>query len=331
MLSHPASLRRLVIEPTYACNLRCQHCYVRRSAGAVGQFAQLGHSRTVSFWQSVLQKTPQNLQIHFTGGELFSYPGIFSLLEYTRDRFPFTLSTNGTTLNQEDCRRLAELYPRHITISLLGPKQIHDAITGLPGSYDRAIAAIQALIRLLPRETLSVNFVLLPVNAMTLDEVVRVVECLGVGKMVVQLFDPALNRCGIVAGVENIPPPEYLDWSETDLGILQRSITHIQHQRRERLDVLLASEMTSEEIIRFISGDLDLKQWTCAEVFDTLRCSPTGQAYTCTGLALGSLDHRSPLEIWESPGFMAFRQSHIHSGLPSDCLGCCKIRRIYES
>jgi len=328
MLNNPDPLRRLVIEPTYACNLHCQHCYVRRSASAVGRTASLGKNRPVSFWREMLRNVPPGISLHFTGGELFVYPEIFALLECTRDRFPFTISTNATLLDGGDSKRLAELAPRHVTVSLLGPEPIHDAITGVPGSCRRAIRAVQALRGWLPDEGLSINFVLLPVNATALEAVIQLVERLGIAKLVIQLFDPALNRCGIVAGVDVVHPPDNLDWSQIDLNALRQTLTSIQSSSSCAPQVSLASEMTADEIISYISGSITLEQWTCAEVFDTLRCSPTGQAYTCTGLALGSLAQHSPLEIWESSKFVAFRQSRVQVGLKAGCVGCCKIRRI---
>jgi MoaA/NifB/PqqE/SkfB family radical SAM enzyme len=328
MLNNHHFLRRLVIEPTYACNLHCQHCYVRRSARAVGRTANLEENRPVSFWQEMLRNIPPGISLHFTGGELFVYPEIFALLECTRDRFSFTISTNATCLDPEACERLADLAPRHVTVSLLGPEPIHDAITGVPGSYRRTLRAVQTLRDWLPDEGLSVNFVLLPVNVTALEAVIHLVERLGIAKLVIQLFDPALNRCGIVAGVDVVPPPDDLDWSQIDLNTLRRTLTSIQSSPGCAPQVLLASSMTTDEIISYISGRIKLEQWTCAEVFDTLRCSPTGQAYTCTGLALGSLAQHSPLEIWESSKFVGFRQSHLQAGLRAGCVGCCKIRRI---
>jgi len=323
--SHP--LKRLVIEPTYACNLRCTHCYVYRSARAVGRVAHLRETRPVSFWQGVVQSAPDAIRVHFTGGELMAYPAIFELLESTAGRFPFSLSTNGTLLDPAACKRLVGLSPHHVTVSILGTEPIHDAITGVAGSFGRAVRAIKDLARLLPAGRVSVNFVLLPENAPVIVDVTRFVETLGVAGLVIQLFDPALNRCGVVAGVRDVPPPRRLDWSGVDLDGVEQTLEEINRRDSRDLAVLLASSMTPAEIVDYLSGEFDINRWTCSEVFDTMRCSPAGKVYTCNGLEIGALDRQSVLELWHSERFTAFRQAYSNTVLQPGCEGCCKIRK----
>jgi MoaA/NifB/PqqE/SkfB family radical SAM enzyme len=327
MLSDQFPIKRLVIEPTYACNLRCLHCYVHRSARAVKRLHTIREALPVSSWQKILQTVPAGISIHFTGGEIFVYPEIFTLLERTSTRFPFTVSTNGTRLRLEACRHLADLNPSHVTISILGTESIHDALTGVRGSYKKAVSTINALGQFLPHDRLSVNFVLLPQNAFALVDVASQVERLGAARLVIQLFDPALNRCGIVAGVNKVPEPSYLDWSEINLDGLRKMLEEVKHFASGKLDIVLASDMTPEEIVAYVSGTFDFKYWRCAEVFNTMRCSPIGTVYTCTGLEIGSLEQHSILDLWRSAKFDAFRQDHIQSVLEPSCIGCCKIRR----
>ena len=330
MEKNPHRLKRLVIEPTYACNLRCYHCYVYRSARAVRRMAHIRDTRPVSFWQKVMQSAPEDIHIHFTGGELFAYSEILELLENAASKFSFSISTNGTLLTPEVCYRLADLAPCRVTISILGTETIHDSITGTAGSFRKAARAIEDLIQLLPTDRVSVNFVLLPENASVVADVTKLVEELGATSLVIQLFDPALNRCGIVAGVEKIPPPDYLDWSSVDLASVIQMLDKVQHRASSEPAVLLASSMTPDETIDYVSGVFDVTQWTCAEVFDTMRCSPDGRVYACNGLEIGSLDLHGVPELWHSQRFTAFRQAHLHSVLEPSCKGCCKIRRRSE-
>jgi len=323
----PHTLKRLVIEPTYACNLRCTHCYVYRSARAVRRAAHLQDSRPVCFWQGVLHSAPDGIGVHFTGGELFVYSGVFELLESAGSRFPFSLSTNATLLNPTACNRLAELAPHHVTVSILGNEPVHDAITGVAGSFCRTVKAIEDLTQRLPSGRVSVNFVLLPENASAVVDVIKFVEGFDVSGMVIQLFDPALNRCGIVAGVENIPPPRALDWSGVDLDHVAQILERVRRRAISDLPVLLASSMTPTEIVNYLSGVFDTDEWKCSDVFDTMRCSPTGKVYTCNGLEIGDLGQRSVLELWHSERFTTFREARSSTVLEPGCEGCCKIRR----
>jgi MoaA/NifB/PqqE/SkfB family radical SAM enzyme len=319
-------LKRLVIEPTYSCNLHCWHCYVYRSARAVHRMAHVGDSLPLSFWRQVLRSAPEGISVHFTGGEVFTYPKARDLLACAATRFPFTLSTNGTFLDTRTCQYLAQLAPRHVTISILGTPSIHDTITGVPGAYHGAAGAVERLSRLLPAGRVDVNFVLLPENVSAVAEVARRVEDLGAARLVIQLFDPALSRCGIAAGLE-VPAPQNLDWSGVDLPRLRQVLEIAQSRNRPGIEIALASTMTPAEIIDYISGGFDIRLWACTERFDTLRCSPTGVVYTCTGLVIGSLERQATLDLWQSKKYVAFRQDRSGAALERDCIGCCKMHR----
>lgn len=321
------SLQRLVIEPTYACNLRCKHCYVLRSARAVNRVGHLADIRPVSFWKAVLKNAPADISVHFTGGEIFTYPKIFELLETTARRYPFSLVTNGSILDKADCQRLAQLSPRHVTISIHGNEQVHDRVTGVVGSYRKTVDAIETLIGLLPRDCLSINFVLLPENYRVVSHVVEFLEGMGVHTMVIQLFDPALHRCGITAGIEQLPPPQPLDWSNVDFRDVQELFEKVNQRTDHKLSVLLPSQMTPGEIVDFLLGNFNMDKWECSEVFDTMRCSPTGKVYTCSGLEIGNLGQQTILDLWDSDQYTSFRQSHTSAALKPGCEGCCKVRR----
>jgi MoaA/NifB/PqqE/SkfB family radical SAM enzyme len=321
------SLRRLIIEPTYACNLRCEHCYVARTARAVNRAGYLNNIFPVTFWCDVLQDVPDKIIVHFTGGEIFTYPEIFDLLERTAGRNPFTFVTNGSLLDEIDCERLAELGPSHVTISINGNENIHDGITGVAGSFRSSINTIRILGLLLPAEKLSVNFVLLPGNYMTIYEVCRLLEDVGAERLVVQLFDPALFRCGIAAGTQNPPSFQCLDWSGEALFKLRNLLEDIVCKTDRNLSICLASDMTPLEILAFLSGEFNADNWTCSDVFDSLRCSPTGDVYTCNGLKMGELGKERVMDIWYSAAYEAFRQSHSRKVLGPECRGCCKVRR----
>lgn len=321
------SLRRLVIEPTYACNLSCDHCYVVRTARAINRVEHLKDIFPVSFWSEVLRDVPHKTIVHLTGGEIFVYPGIFELLERTAGRNPFTLITNGSLLDRACCERLAGLGPSHVTISINGNENIHDEITGVEGSFRKSVETIRTLGSFLPAEKLSVNFVLLPANYMTIHEVCRILEDAGAERLVVQLFDPALFRCGIAAGTQNPPSFQYLDWSGSDLSKLRNLLEEIACRADGNLSIHLASGMTPSEILAFLSGEYRHGDWMCSEVFDSMRCSPTGDVYTCNGLKMGELGKNRVMDIWYSAAFEAFRQSSFRRTVGPECMGCCKARR----
>lgn len=325
--SRPDSLRRLVIEPTYACNLRCEHCYVMRAAKATNRVEHLNHILPVSFWQKVLQEIPKEIIIHFTGGEIFTYPEIFELMEITARRNAFTLVTNGSILDEEDCERLTKLSPSHVTISINGNEKLHDSITGVTGSYRKTMETTYRLAGLLSKERLNVNFVLLPGNYMTLPDLIPLIKETGFKRMVIQLFDPALSRCGIALGTQHTLSSQSLDWSRVDLDELQKILEATSEWNDRNFTVHLASGMTPQEIMTYLSGKFNNDIWMCSEVFYSMRCSPTGDVYICNGKKIGELGQNKVMDIWDSAAYKAFRQGHFQKALGPECEGCCKVRR----
>ncbi|MDK2906444.1 MAG: hypothetical protein PWQ66_405 [Petrotoga sp.] len=102
-----------VLSPTYACNLRCVGCYA----------AMYGHKYMLSK-EEIFDVIRQfnDLGIYFfiiTGGEPFVYPYLFDVLEEFNDSF-FLLYTNGTLINEENAKKLAELGNATLAISVEG-------------------------------------------------------------------------------------------------------------------------------------------------------------------------------------------------------------------
>ncbi|MCW4031185.1 MAG: radical SAM protein, partial [Candidatus Bathyarchaeota archaeon] len=55
-----------------------------------------------------------------------------------------SMNTNGTLLNIGNVRKVAEVFD-FVIVSLDGPKEVHDKIRGVPGTYDKAVEGIRLL------------------------------------------------------------------------------------------------------------------------------------------------------------------------------------------
>lgn len=103
----------VVISPTYACNLNCVGCY----AGLYGRKYQLTKDEMAS-----IIKQANDLGIYFfviTGGEPFVWPHMMEIFEEFNDSF-FHVYTNGTLINEEKAKKLAELGNATLAISVEG-------------------------------------------------------------------------------------------------------------------------------------------------------------------------------------------------------------------
>ena len=153
-------------EVTNRCNLRCAHCLSGSSPEAdTSTDLSLAEARGV-----VDQLAAAGVfQIHFGGGEPFTYPGFMELLRHAQRRgfCCLCISTNGALLTP---RRIAELEAMggiYLQLSMDGAEPATcDAIRGA-GAFRKALAALERL-----KDTgivRTVNMVLCRENAHQLD------------------------------------------------------------------------------------------------------------------------------------------------------------------
>ncbi len=135
-------------ELTERCNLACTMCYVRQPSGhAAYHAAELSPAQWLDLARAAIDHGM--LFLLLTGGEVFLRPDFFDI--YTplaRLGLVLTLFSNGTLITEAIAARLAEAPPSRTEITLYGATaETHEAVTGVPGSYTRAMRGIEALVR----------------------------------------------------------------------------------------------------------------------------------------------------------------------------------------
>ncbi|MBK8177242.1 MAG: radical SAM protein [Rhodospirillales bacterium] len=135
-------------ELTERCNLTCRMCYVSHSAG---DRELRSKELSASQWLTLTREAVENGMVFLllTGGEIFLRPDFFELYTpLTRMGLILTLYTNGTMITEAIAERLAEAPPSRTEITLYGATaSTYEAVTGVPGSYARCCAGIEALVR----------------------------------------------------------------------------------------------------------------------------------------------------------------------------------------
>jgi radical SAM protein with 4Fe4S-binding SPASM domain len=134
------------IEVTRRCPLECLHCYNNlpmsdqdarsREMTAEEHFRMLDELVEMGcFW------------LLYTGGEIFARKDFLEIYTYAKKKgFLITLFTNGTLINEKIADYLAEWPPFAIEITLYGrTRETYEALTMIPGSYDRCLRGIQLL------------------------------------------------------------------------------------------------------------------------------------------------------------------------------------------
>ena len=134
------------IEVTRRCPLECLHCYNNLPMGDLEakrrEMTKEEHFRVLDelvemgcFW------------ILYTGGEIFARKDFLEIYTCAKKKgFLITLFTNGTIINEQIADYLAEWPPFAIEITLYGrTRETYEALTAIPGSYDRCLHGIRLL------------------------------------------------------------------------------------------------------------------------------------------------------------------------------------------
>ena len=128
-------------EVTPVCNLRCEFCLANSGKG----FRHPSFEQVCLIIDELVRA--EVFEIRLFGGEFFTYPRWASVVEYLYARGMFmSFVSNGTLITPEVVSTLMRFGIKDGAISIHGPKDIHDKITGIPGSYDRATGGLKACL-----------------------------------------------------------------------------------------------------------------------------------------------------------------------------------------
>lgn len=125
---------------TYRCNERCVHCYLDHHDHGEMTTAEIKRLLEEMADAGVLTLT-------LSGGEIFLRKDFFEIIEYARQlTFCVKLKTNALLIGEREARRLRDLAVQEIQVSIYSHRpEVHDAITLVPGSLKRSLAAIRFL------------------------------------------------------------------------------------------------------------------------------------------------------------------------------------------
>jgi uncharacterized protein len=151
-------LSAVCLSVTHGCNLACRYCYVRKAHSCGGD----GDDTPAVMTREVLERAIGLLEgsgpwrVGFFGGEpMLAWDTVRAGVALARERAAregarvrFSITTNGTLVNRDRARFLAE-HGFSVILSLDGPRELHDRERGhgadRSGSYDLARAGLGLL------------------------------------------------------------------------------------------------------------------------------------------------------------------------------------------
>lgn len=331
---------QLFLEVTDRCNLDCRMCFYRGTLGeAVAPVAPDADYLTADEIERVVRDLPTARLVSLSGGEPFARADLFDVLARLARLRLVTVETNGTLLGEDGARRLAALGSRGlprpglaaVDFSILGPREVHDAIARRPGSFDLALAALRALRderdrlgRAFPKITL--KSAVLKENLGALEELAVIARDEGVDYFVLKEEDPGKVTLrpaadGVLARGEGTKAPR----AESVAGLgerLRRILASFAAGGRTEA-FLIPLDLTPDHLEHHIRKAVNLGEASCRHPWSRVGVLPRGEVYACKLFSTRSVREQSIRSIWNGPEFRAFRSRLRADGPFESCVGCC--------
>jgi MoaA/NifB/PqqE/SkfB family radical SAM enzyme len=140
-MSAESSPNVLIWDVTFACPLRCEHCYTESGRRRP---LNLSHDEMLKVADAMITFRPELISL--CGGEPFTVPRIAEIVQrFTDEGLRVFLYTSGWAVSAEAISRLAPLLAK-VVVSVDGATaEVHDRIRGRAGSFDRAMATLGLL------------------------------------------------------------------------------------------------------------------------------------------------------------------------------------------
>ncbi|MBU0477499.1 radical SAM protein [bacterium] len=313
----------VMFEPTQRCNLRCKMCYQDRAALTKRGEMTLDQISDFFDHNTYLKK------VSLMGGEIFVRPDIIELIQHLDKTRNIIISTNGTLIKDSDINALSRC--RNIIticISLDGPKNIHDSIRGVKGSYDKAVKTIKALATILP---VTVTCVVQNDNIQILTELVNLCASLGVKKLKLEL-ERLYMEDGITQTIIDMDQKPH-DMAVSPIGrgrdyslqTLHDKLKECQ-DRGKKLGIYVVYDppYLMDEIEGCYNVDLRMTKRCICESFSMATIAPNGDVINCYAIRkpFGNILKAPFEEIWNSVQANAYRRELINNNMTGLCENC---------
>jgi MoaA/NifB/PqqE/SkfB family radical SAM enzyme len=328
-----------VYEATMRCNLHCEFCYVGDLLNIEGEWRQ---ELTI---EGLAKAFPDKsgFQISLTGGEIFMRKDIMSVLDLFREKGYACgyLTTNGTIITEERADALAELaakgFLKHISVSVDGPKDLHDAARGLKGTFERTTQGLQRLQAAARKRgaplRVSINTTVAHESLEALDRMVDVAEELGVDAIGLNhLMFSTPEEVAETVKMIGAPDASVIATFVTqdpglDVAKVREQVTALAKKCKER-NILFdfRPKVHSPLMDSYYTPGTKL-DGRCLYPFLHARVSYSGKVYFCPFIRVevGDLTQSSLEEVWNGEKYVEMRRRLLEHGIFPVCRRCCKV------
>ncbi|MGC9071932.1 MAG: radical SAM protein [Acidilobus sp.] len=311
---------------TYACNLRCEHCYM--DAGPVPRPDELSRHELIRVAREIADLGLP--LVIFSGGEPLTRGDFWDVAQELsgRDRPRIALSTNGTLVTREVARRLSQLGFDYVGVSLDSlAAELHDRFRGVSGAFEATLRGIRNAVE----EGLEVG-IRTTVTRWNSAEAPRMVDLaarLGARRVSYYVLD-SIGRARLIR--HDLPSPsqlrEFVD-SLVEKAREYEGKVEIELVRSNFTGIYVADRLSrgQGEFRQYLS--LISAQGDCGR--KTISIYPDGTVRPCQFVdqyVVGDLRRQSLREVLSSDNDALMKFVHLYEGLRGPRCGSCPFKLV---
>lgn len=323
---------QVLFELTYRCNLECQMCYQRRQVEQLGvRGSDKARELSADEIKQIIRRTPVWSLIVFTGGEPLVRKDALEIITYAARKRRCHFVTNGTFITTEMAEALIDAPVMSVGISLDGDEEVHDAIRGMPGTFERTQQAMRNIYRFRVEKgrkwpLINVKTTISHSNVTHLQRIVAIAEEAHADFCTFQIMNNSINFGGLTTNDDLSPygvRPERIE--SFDLAALEQELAELIKRRGGKPMVRFLPDLSPSELVSHYDNRINPKDYSCHTPWTTLNISAYGEVFPCLNYYIGSVQMEGLAKVWNNARFRAFRRTIRHNGLFPNCIGCCDL------
>jgi MoaA/NifB/PqqE/SkfB family radical SAM enzyme len=321
------------------CNLKCEFCYVGDLLNIEGEWRE---ELTLEALRQAFPDQP-GFKVSLTGGEIFMRKDIMSVLDLFREKGYACgyLTTNGTIISEERAEALADLaaagFLKHISVSIDGPGELHDAARGVKGTFERTCQGLRRLQAAAKRRhaplRVSINTTVAHESLESLDRMVDVAEELGVDAIGLNhLMYSTPEEVAETVRLLGVPDASAIATFVTpdpglDIARVRAQVAALQAKCRARNILFDFRPKVHPQLMESYYTPGAPLEGRCLYPFLHARVSFSGKVYFCPFIRIevGDLAKSSLEEIWNGDRYVELRKKLVDNGIFPVCRRCCKV------
>jgi len=334
-------LKQVTIEVTFRCNCRCKMCPLygvqTKGGGELLKSLKEQSELTIDEFRKLFSdlKDIGTQKVNLTGGEVFLRKDILEIIKLAREnRLDVSMTSNGGLITEEIAKKVVEYGVDDITISLDGPKEVHEDIRKAK-IFDRIMDAVDWIEqekKLQKKSRPSIDFLctVSGLNQNHLSDLVAIAK----GKNVPLTIDPIIFTSedvweeskevlqnDFVKNESFVMPKEI---GEVNTDALESELEVVFSQAKELDQFVYVSVVGGNTRKRFFNDPAYSLIDKCFSPWYSCRIDPNGNVYPCSlSINVGNVRQQSIKEIVNGDKFVDFRRKLKKNKLLPFCNKCC--------